>query len=398
MALGSLLRLSQSPLAGFAAIGLGWGSFAAAIPDLKANLGLGEAELGIALFFGAFGAILSMAASARVMRWLGTGRRLTAGICVVLALAFLGPGRASDLQGLALAMFCIGVSTGLLDVVINARVSQLEARTGQHLMSLGHGTFSLVYAQSAICTGIAREGGAVPAEIYPVAAIGIALLAIVARLGPEMAFARAPEDRPDLPKPRLPVAVFLLGLLILIGFFAENATEIWSALHVERTLGGGAAQGAMGPALLGLTMAVGRFSGQILAARFGLASLLTWAAVLAATGGFIAAAAPSPLVAYVGFAALGLGVATIAPLGFALGGKYLTEDQRPLGIARMTLIGYLGFFLGPPFLGLLAEAFGLRAAFAMIGLGLLGIPLLLRLLSAPPVSQDAPVPQPGHTS
>ncbi len=400
MSLISLIRMSQSPIAGFAAIGTGWGTFAAAIPDLKAHLQITESELGLALFFGAMGAVIAMAAAARIMDWLGTGRKLVAAICLLLGLAFIGPSYATDLLTISLAMACVGLTTGMLDVVINARVSQLEARTESHLMSLNHGTFSLAYAVAAICTGFAREAGFAPSEIYPVAAAIITLYAVVSIAGPEVSFARERASDPAtdeaLPKPRLPVAVFLLGALILIAFFAENATEIWSALHVERTLGGGAAQGAMGPGLLGLTMAIGRFSGQALASRFGLVPLMSWAALLAALGGFIAAGAPTPAIAYIGFAALGLGVATLAPLGFALGGQYLTEAQRPLGIARMTLIGYMGFFLGPPVLGVIAEAFGLRAAFAIIGGMLVLFPILLRALSAPPVSPDSPALQPDH--
>ena len=396
MSLISLLRLSQAPIAGFAAIGTGWGTFAAAIPDLKASLAISESELGLALFFGALGAVISMAASAKIMEWLGTGRKLIAVICLLLGAAFVGPSYATSLAAISVAMACVGLMTGLLDVVINARVSQLEARTGKHLMSLGHGMFSLAYAIAAICTGFAREAGFAPSEIYPVAAAVITLYAILAITAPEVVFARETPSDTAMPKPPLPFAVYILGALILIAFFAENATEIWSALHVERTLGGGAAQGSFGPALLGLTMAIGRFSGQALASRFGLVPLMTWTASLAAIGGVIAAAAPTPAVAYIGFACLGLGVSTLAPLGFALGGQYLTEAQRPLGIARMTLIGYMGFFFGPPVLGVLAEAFGLRAAFAVIGGMLVMFPILLRALSAPPVSPDSPAPQPDH--
>ena len=52
--------------------------------------------------------------------------------------------------------------------------------------------------------------------------------------------------------------VWVGGLVVLAAFLGEAATEGWSALHVERTLGGRASEGAMGPALLGFGMAVGR--------------------------------------------------------------------------------------------------------------------------------------------
>jgi MFS family permease len=82
-------------------------------------------------------------------------------------------------------------------------------------------------------------------------------------------------------------------------------------------------------------------------------------------------------VAYLGFVGLGLGVSTLAPLGFALAGAQLTEAQRGRGIARVSLIGYSGFFIGPPLLGLVAEAFGLRVAFACVALMIGLIPLLI---------------------
>ncbi|MFT7192358.1 MAG: MFS family permease, partial [Dinoroseobacter sp.] len=202
MSLISLLRMSQAPIAGFAAIGTGWGTFAAAIPDLKASLQISESELGLALFFGALGAVISMAASAKIMEWLGTGRKLIAVICLLLGAAFVGPSYATSLAAISLAMACVGLTTGLLDVVINARVSQLEARTGKHLMSLGHGMFSLAYAIAAICTGFAREAGFAPSDIYPVAAGVITLYAIMAITGPEVVFAR--ETPSGMPMPKAP--------------------------------------------------------------------------------------------------------------------------------------------------------------------------------------------------
>ena len=396
MSFVSTLRLSQAALAGFASIGAGFGSYAAAIPDLKALLDITESQLGLALFFGALGAVTSMSASATLMARFGTGRRFIALIMVLLSLAFFGLRYVSDLPGLGFAMFCVGLCTGFLDVVVNARISQLEARTGQHLMSLCHGTFSLAYAIAAILTGVARELGADPEQIFSNAAVVVAILAFVALGGPKLPAGSEDAHEPEKGRAPLPIAVFLLGALILIAFFAENATETWSALHVEQTLGGGAAEGAMGPAMLGLTMALGRFSGQALSKRFGLVALMTAFSCLAATGAYIAAFAPTPLVAYLGFAGLGLGISTLAPLGFALGGQYLTEAQRPRGIARMTLIGYMGFFLGPPTLGLFAEWFGLRAAFAIVATSLLVLPLLLRMLNVPLASQDGLTEQPSR--
>ena len=67
-----------------------------------------------------------------------------------------------------------------------------------------------------------------------------------------------------------------------------------------------------------------------------------------------------------------------------IGGSLLSDRQRALGIARMTLVGYMGFFLGPPLLGLLAEAFGLRWAFVAVAVAVGLIPALLSRLRQQP--------------
>ena len=74
--------------------------------------------------------------------------------------------------------------------------------------------------------------------------------------------------------------ILLCGGIVLIAFMSEATVEAWSALHVERTLGGGAAEGALGPAMLGLTMAFGRFSGQAVAERLREVHVLIGASIL----------------------------------------------------------------------------------------------------------------------
>jgi hypothetical protein len=55
------------------------------------------------------------------------------------------------------------------------------------------------------------------------------------------------------------------GGIVLIAFMTENASENWSALHIEKTLGGSPEEGALGPATLALTMGFARLGGQWLA-------------------------------------------------------------------------------------------------------------------------------------
>ncbi|OIQ32590.1 MAG: MFS transporter [Alphaproteobacteria bacterium MedPE-SWcel] len=357
----------------FAVMGICTGAFAAYAPQLKAQAGLGDAEFGLALLFGASGAVGAMWLAPRVDRMLG-GAALV--ICALaLAAGFLLPGLATSWAAFAGAMFLASGAAGLLDVIMNARLSGLEARSGRSLMNLNHGLFSLAYAVGALGAGLIREAGVPPVWCFA----GILCVTALMTLGMrDPAPSEPAEDANEPAAMALPVMIIVLaGLIVLIAFTAEQATENWSALYLERSFAANAAEGAMGPAILGLTMGIGRLSGQEVVRRVAEGRLMQIAAALAAFGLILAALAPVQWMAYAGFAVLGIGVSTIGPTALAWVGKTIPARQRAVAISRMVMIGYCGFFIGPPVIGFMAEAFGLRWALAMMGILLLGITIVL---------------------
>jgi MFS family permease len=367
------VRLSRAPLAAFVGVGFFWGSFAAMLPDLKTGLGIGDATLGLVLLGSAAGALIAMWVSpqvdARLPRW---GLVLSG---VALGAVVVPLGFAGDLLAFTMGMVAIGVTTGMYDILGNARVARLEARHRLSLMNLNHALYSFAYAAAAVATGLAREAGLPPAPWFAVVGASILLVNVLTwtARAPEHGCAEAPQES----RGRITPYVWCAGLVCLIGFFAENATEGWSALHIERTLQGGAAEGALGPAMLGLTMGVGRLAGHLVTMRGTETTVLRWAALLAAAGLLAAAAAPTPLVAYLGFGCLGLGASVTAPMALALAGQTARPEARTLAVSRAAMIGYFGFFIGPPLMGVLSEAFGLRAAFGIGAALVLAIPLVL---------------------
>ncbi len=360
-------------MAAFIGVGLFWGSFAAFLPDLKGRLAIDDGMLGLILLGAAAGALLAMWVSPRLDAALPRWGLTVSGL--MLGLAVLPFGLADSVLPFIAGVVIIGTATGMYDILANARVSRLEARHGLSMMNLNHAVYSLGYAAAAMLTGLAREAGLAPGPWF--ALVGaVVILAVGLTLRPEIGAGGA-QDMPQASRGRITPYVWCAGLVALIGFFAENATEGWSALHIERTLGGGAAEGALGPAMLGLTMGVGRLAGHLVTMRGAETTVLRWASLMAAAGLVTAAAAPVPLVAYLGFACLGLGVSVVGPMALALAGQMAAPGARTLAVSRAAMIGYLGFFIGPPLMGFLSDAFGLRAAFG-IGAGLiLVIPLIL---------------------
>lgn len=374
MSVSRAIYLSRHDLPAFAVQGIYWGAFAAYVPQIKAHIGASDSAFGLALLVTATGAVTAMlSAPVFAARF---GRYAVTLASVLLALAFQAPMWVASVPVFAALMFFAGAGSGLQDVVMNTRLSRTESRVKASLMNLNHAMFSFAYAGSALAAGLAREAGLPPAPVF--ATLG--LLTLVAS-----AFMMSPDGAEThgtakAARGRFGGVVLWGGLIVLVGFLSENATEGWSALHVERTLGGGAAEGALGPAMLGLTMGIGRFTGQLVVGRLSETRVVFWSALVTACGALLAAIAPVPLVAYAGFAILGLGVSTIAPMLLALAGRLASDDARAYVISRVTVIGYFGFFIGPPIMGFIAQGFGLRVSFGFVALLLLLIPGLLALM------------------
>ena len=367
------LYISRGPAAGFAAVGVFWGSFAALVPVLKPQVGLSDGQFGLALLITSIGAVLAMWLAPLAER--GLGARALGVLTALLAVATLFPGHTTTGVTFTLAMLGVTMTSGTLDVAMNARVSALEARVGRSLMNLNHAVFSVAYAICAMGTGLAREAGFGPAAILTGGGLVMGLLMLQAFAAP---VADADHEADGVEVAPLPWTLLLPGgMIILIAFMSEQATEGWSALHLERNLGAGAAQGALGPALLGITMAIGRLAGQVVANCVSEPRVIRWAAVTAGIGACIAATASSLGVAYLGFSILGLGVSVMAPMAYAWIGRMVPNKYRSHAISRISVVGYFGFFIGPPMMGFLSEGFGLATSFLVIGGLLFAVTLVL---------------------
>lgn len=372
MAIPATLTLSWRASLGFVAMGLSWGSYAAQVPVIKTRIGASDAEFGTILSIAPLGLLLAVLLGPRLDDRLGANTLRFLGICV--AASFLLPGLATGPLVFGVGLFAVTLASGSLDIVANARVSELEASEGRSLMNFNHAMFSLAYALGAVFAGAAREAGLLPPAVFAMVLAVVVAGALWARVAPAPLAAGATAGA-------LPVPVIVLGgLVVMAAFMVEGGTESWSALHIERTLGGRAAEGALGPAMLGLTMGLGRLGGQALSGRMRDPELVALAACVTAVGGWIAAAAGSPLVAYTGFGLLGLGVSVMAPTALAIVGRRVGPGPRARAMALVSILGFAGFFIGPPMMGFLSDAYGLRVAFAVLAGGVLLALIPLRFL------------------
>jgi predicted MFS family arabinose efflux permease len=376
MSILAAARISHAQIVALSAIGVCWGSFAAIVPAIKARIGAADGPMGLALMMSAVGGILAMYLAPHLVpvlrRWLLPVAGLL--LAAVSALPLLSWSVAS----FGAAMFCLGLAMSSYDMSTNMRIALLETRHGRHLQNLNHAMFSFSFAGSAFVTTLARKAGATPLDVVPWLMAVLALMAVFSDEGRGWTPGLTHRDEPHS---RLPWNVVLVVAAILFAaFLSENANEAWSALHIERTLGAAVGEGGFGPTMLGLTMGIGRMSGQVLTARMGEVRLIFLGALMGVAGLTCLALAPAVWVAVTGIGIFGLGIAVMVPTANALLSRIVPPALQGLAIARAWMIGFTGFFVGPSAIGMIAEATNLRVAFLCVA-GLVATipPLVLAL-------------------
>jgi Major Facilitator Superfamily len=350
------LRNARALAAAFGVFGLWWGSWAACLPAVQRSVGATTAQLGLALLAIGLGALPAMLLVGRVADRLGT--RLVAPTLLAFAAAGSLPGFAGSPQALGVLLAVVGATSGSLDVAVNAAASDLESRRRIRVLDGLHAAFSAGVLCGGAGTGFARNAGATPREILPAVALVVAAAAIANR---------GVEPAPGLVAARAASLVRRLlgiGAILAVAFMIEGGLETWSAVYLERTLDADPAVSGLGPGLFAAAMAVGRALAQRVAA--GPPLRIAFAGTAAAAGLATAVVAPDAVVALVGFAVAGGGLALSAPTLFGVAGRIAGPGLRGTGVSTVAVLGYVGFLAGPPLFGAVAGATGFRGGFLLL--------------------------------
>ncbi|MEL7362219.1 MAG: MFS transporter [Bacteroidota bacterium] len=360
--------LMRSAVLPFGAVGVLYGSWAARIPEIQAQTGLNEAQLGAALLGLALGLVISASATGSLVARHGAHRIALVGLAV-MGLSQAGPGLAESLWPLTGAFVLIGLASGLVDVSMNAWAVEVETRGGRPILGACHGVFSL---GGMLGAGLGAAMAALDVSLFvhfTAAGVVFAGLAIaqgwaVREREPDTATqAAADSDEPTFTLPRGPVVG--LAALSFCGLIVEGAMGDWSALFLQDVHGASASLAALGFGVFMGCMATARFAADALTARFGDRRLVRGGTLLGAVGLVLCLVAPVLPLAVVGFGLVGLGFAGVVPSLFRAAGR-VPGLAGGVGIAAVTSVGYMGFMLGPPLLGFVAEATSLRGSFSIL--------------------------------
>lgn len=333
------------------------------IPAVQEGLSLGEGALGVALLGSAVGAMAAMPAAGWLISRFGS-RPVVLGAGLCLGASLLLPALAPGLPSLTLALVALGASNGALDVSMNAHGVVVEKGYGRPILSSFHAAFSLGGLAGSALGGLAAAWGAGVFSHF----LAVSTLSALAFLPAFAAMLPAGADAGGGGGPafRWPTRALLgLGVVSFCVLLGEGAMADWSAVYLEDTLGTGAGLAAAGYAAFSLAMTAGRLAGDRLNRRFGPVALVRSGGALAAAGLGISLAVAHPPAALAGFACAGLGFSIVFPVALSAAGH--SGDMPPgSAIAAVSTAGYLGFLVGPPAIGFLAELLGLGGALYLV--------------------------------
>ena len=342
--------------------GFVYASWVPRLAEIQSRLDLSEGELGIALLMLAIGALVAMPATGgRIARY--GSRTLTALTVVLLGIGLPLVAFADGFAWLCMAFLFYGAATGALDVSMNAQGIAVERAYRRPIMSSLHGMFSIGAMAGAGATGLlAGQGVGIVAQFLTIGALTVLLGPLATRaMLPAHADAGGQGQGFVLPDRRL----LALGLIAFCGLLGEGAMGDWSAVYLDQSLGADVEVAAAAFAVFSLTMAIGRFSGDRVVARVGGGAVVCGGGALAALGLGCTLLIGRPEVAIVGFALIGAGLSCIFPVVLSAATR-TPGVSAGTAIAGVCTIGYLGFLIGPPAIGGLAELFGLPTALGAV--------------------------------
>ena len=365
MASDEIARLFRAR-AGVAAVfflnGFGYGSWVPRIAEIQAKLSLSEGQLGLALFMAALGALLAMPLAGAAAHRYGS-RAATAVTVVLFGLSLPGLALAPTLHGLGLALLALGAAAGALDVSMNVQGVAVEKHYWRPIMSSLHGMFSLGGMAGAAATGVLAAGDAPLLPHFAGIAALVVALGVVACAPLLPAAAEAGAEGPGFARPSL--GILLPGIVALAALLSEGAMADWSAVYLSSSLGAGTTTAAAAFAAFSMMMAAGRFAGDRLVARLGGDAVVRAGGALAAAGLGLTLLIGHPLVAVLGFPLVGAGLSCVFPI--VLSAAAGTPGMPPsVSIAAVCTVGYVGFLVGPPAIGGLAELLGLPTALGLV--------------------------------
>jgi len=332
---------------------------------------LSDAGLGSILLALPAGQLLAMPFSGRLVTSFGSKKILRI-VAVLYAICLTNIGLAAQPWHLAVGLFLFGICGNLCNISVNTQAIRAERIYDRPIMTSFHGVWSAAgFTGAAI--GLIMMGQYVTPYIHFWIVAGLVITTVViTQKYLQQGRAAAIEKKSFFSKPD--GTLVQLGVIGFFSMASEGAMFDWSGVYFQQIVNAPNSLIALGYLTFMIAMASGRFIGDKLIAKHGRKKMLRISGVLISSGLFISVLFPYIITATIGFLIVGFGVSSIVPMVYSAAGKH-SKIPAGMALAAVSSISFLGFLMGPPLIGYVAELLNLRYSFALIGL--LGITISL---------------------
>ena len=348
-------------------MGLSFATWASRIPDIKTALHLTEGDLGSILFALPVGQLIIMPFSGKMVTKFGSHRVLIISLFMYV-LSLVSIGLATTALQLSATLFIFGVFGNLSNIAVNTQGVYTEVLFRKNIMSSFHGMWSF-----AGFTGALVGLGMLALHLTPYQHFLIVAGVVLLMVGFNFKFlVKAkekikvkPEGKKLFTKPDS--TLIWLGVIGFCSMASEGVMFDWSGVYFKDIVKAPGPLVILGYASFMIMMASGRFVGDRFINKFGRERIMQISAVMISVGLFTAVFLPYLIPCTLAFMLVGLGVATIVPTVYSLAGKNPTVPPGE-ALTIVSSISFLGFLMGPPVIGHIAQTFGLQFSFAFIGI------------------------------
>lgn len=344
--------------------GFVYANWVSRLPALQEIYGMDNGQTGLVLLAYAVGALVAMPFSGWLIVKNGS-RKMTvfAGLLFVTFVPFFPVMVSTEL--LTLLLFITGMSTGVMDVSMNAQAVLVEEKYGRPIMSSFHAVFSGGMMIGAVVGSVFTRWEISPFTHFSMMAlIGIAVIIWASfHLIYDQKTATETEESGGFQLPAK--AIVGIGIIAFCGMLGEGAMADWSTLYMKEVALAEAGWAPIGLGAFSSAMMLGRIFGDKGRVLFGDGKLLIINSLVAMSGVLLFVAFPMPVLVIIGLFLVGLGLSVIVPIAYSRAGA-MPGLAPGVGISMVTTIGYSGFLFGPPIIGFIADWQTLRIAMIFV--------------------------------
>ena len=342
--------------------GICFASWTSRIPYIQQHLHLNKAGLGTVLFALPAGSMLSLPLAGILVTKFGSRNIMLFGvIAYTMMLCLLGV--ADAVWQLVTILFFFGMSGNLVNISVNTQAVSVEALYGRSIMASFHGLWSMAgFIGAAIGTFLIAQNIQPFIHFLLIASLIALLILLVFEhlLQCDIAHHDS-QSRFTWPDKSL----LKLGVITFCCMACEGCMFDWSGIYFREEVHAPKQLITLGLTAFMAMMATGRFVGDWIATRVGVKHVLQMSGCVIALGLLISILFPNLYAATAGFLLTGFGLSSVVPLTYGLAGKS-GRMSAGMAIAAVSTVGYLGFLVGPPVIGYIAQAANLRWSFILI--------------------------------